>query len=150
MHITATTVVITIAVCIIGLACWAFEALCVHLDHHDQAEAEQVYAARHDHTRPRMEPADPFSWIHTQAIVDEHRERLPASTGELRRLSSTAELRALYQRPYPDGFGRSRTPDNRTTDTTELRALAEAGDLAGIDGILSRWASENLTEGEAA
>jgi hypothetical protein len=131
MHITATTVVITIAVCIIGLACWAFEALCVHLDHHDQAEAEQVYAARHDHTRPRMEPADPFSWIHTQAIVDEHRERLPASTGE---------LRALYRRPYPGAV----------SETAELRALAEAGDLAGIDGILSRWASENLTEGEAA
>ena len=116
----------------------------------DKHPASARYEARHDHTRPRMEPADPFSWIHTQAIVDEHRERLPASTGELRRLSSTAELRALYQRPYPDGFGRSRTPDNRTTDTTELRVLAEAGDLAGIDGILSRWASENLTEGEAA
>jgi hypothetical protein len=106
----------------------------------DDDPPEPVYPARHDHTRPRMEPADPFSWIHTQAIVDEHRERLPASTGELRRLSSTAELRALYQRPYPGGV----------SDTTELRALAEAGDLAGIDGILSRWASENLTEGEAA
>jgi hypothetical protein len=89
------------------------------------------YEARHDHTRPRMEPADPFSWIHTQAIVDEHRERLPASTGE---------LRALYRRPYPGAV----------SETAELRALAEAGDLAGIDGILSRWASENLTEGEAA
>jgi hypothetical protein len=106
----------------------------------DKHPASARYEARHDHTRPRMEPADPFSWIHTQAIVDEHRERLPASTGELRRLSSTAELRALYQRPYPGGV----------SDTTELRALAEAGDLAGIDGILSRWASENLTEGEAA
>ena len=116
-------------------------ALFIHLMRCDEKPQPAVrYEARHDHTRPRMEPADPFSWIHTQAIVDEHRERLPASTGELRRLSSTAELRALYQRPYPGGV----------SDTTELRALAEAGDLAGIDGILSRWASENLTEGEAA
>jgi hypothetical protein len=135
MHLTPDVVItgfILIATSLITLF--------IHLMRCDEAPRPAVrYEARHDHTRPRMEPADPFSWIHTQAIVDEHRERLPASTGELRRLSSTAELRALYQRPYPG-----------LSDTTELRALAEAGDLAGIDGILSRWASENLTEGEAA
>jgi hypothetical protein len=146
MHLTPDVVITGFILIATGIL-----TLFIHLMCCDEKPQPAVrYAARHDHTRPRMEPADPFSWIHTQAIVDEHRERLPASTGELRRLSSTAELRALYQRPYPDGFGRSRTPDNRTTDTTELRALAEAGDLAGIDGILSRWASENLTEGEAA
>jgi hypothetical protein len=136
MHLTPDVVItgfILIATSLITLF--------IHLMRCDEAPQPAVrYEARHDHTRPRMEPADPFSWIHTQAIVDEHRERLPASTGELRRLSSTAELRRLYERPYPGGV----------SDTTELRALAEAGDLAGIDGILSRWASENLTEGEAA
>jgi hypothetical protein len=105
--------------------------LFIHLMRCDEKPQPAVrYEARHDHTRPRMEPADPFSWIHTQAIVDEHRERLPASTGE---------LRALYQRPYPG-----------VSDTAELRALAECGDLGGIDAILGRWVAENLTEGEAA
>jgi hypothetical protein len=136
MHLTPDVVITGFILIATGIL-----TLFIHLMRCDEKPQPAVrYEARHDHTRPRMEPADPFSWIHTQAIVDEHRERLPASTGELRRLSSTAELRALYQRPYPGGV----------SDTTELRALAEAGDLAGIDGILSRWASENLTEGEAA
>jgi hypothetical protein len=95
----------------------------------DDDPPEPVYPARHDHTRPRQMPPDPFDWMATQAIIDRDRERI----------ASTGELRALYQRPYPG-----------LSDTCELRALAEAGDLAGIDGILSRWASENLTEGEAA
>jgi hypothetical protein len=136
MHLTPDVVITGFILITTGIL-----TLFIHLMRCDEKPQPLArYEARHDHTRPRMEPADPFSWIHTQAIVDEHRERLPASTGELRRLSSTAELRRLYERPYPGGV----------SDTTELRALAEAGDLAGIDGILSRWASENLTEGEAA
>jgi hypothetical protein len=35
-------------------------------------------------------------------------------------------------------------------DAGELRALAEAGDLGGVQHILGRWPAENLTEGEAA
>jgi hypothetical protein len=126
MPITVTTVVIMIAVCIIGLACWAVEALFVHLDRQDQAEAGRVYSARHDRAVPRQRDPD---WDAIAAIIEEDKERI-ATTGELRR---------LYQRPYPG-----------LSDTAELRALAEAGDVDGIDGILTRWAAENLTEGEAA
>jgi hypothetical protein len=107
-------------------------ALFLHLmrcDERPETADLERYEARHDHTRPRQMPPDPFDWMATQAIIDRDRERI----------ASTGELRALYQRPYPG-----------LSDTCELRALAEAGDLAGIDGILSRWASENLTEGEAA
>jgi hypothetical protein len=88
------------------------------------------YEPRHDRTDPRTTPLDPFSWAATEAIVD----------GERERLATTGELRELYQRPYPGGL----------SETGELRALAEAGDLGGVQDILGRWAAENLTEGEAA
>jgi hypothetical protein len=124
MHINATTVVITIAVFIIGVACWAFEALCHYLDRRDQQHLAVAYEARHDARAPRQLPADPFDWAATEAIAELERERL----------ATTGELRALYERPYP----------GQVSDTDQLRALALEGDADTITGIIETWKADNL------
>jgi hypothetical protein len=114
-----------------------FEWACRAGEKTGRAEADaleaRVYTARHDRTAPRVMPLDPFSWAATEAIVDEQRERLPASTGELRQLASTGELRRLHQRPYPG-----------VDDTGELRRLALEGDAETIVSVIDAWKADNL------
>src|SRR5277367_6430019 len=99
--------------------------------------AERLYEARHDARAPRQAtPLDPFSWAATEAIIDQEHERLIRDTGE---------LRALYERPYPDIPGHPRTTVSRTTG--ELRQLAEAGDIAALEADTAAYI--NSLEGEA-
>jgi hypothetical protein len=116
-----------------------FEWACRAGEKTGRAEADaleaRVYTARHDRTAPRVMPLDPFSWAATEAIVDEQRERLPASTGELRQLASAGELRRLYERPYP-------RPPAAVTSTAELRALALEGDAETITAIVDAWKTD--------
>jgi hypothetical protein len=130
MHMTPD-VVITGIILVTTSMLTLFIRLC-ELNREDRREldrAEAAYEARHDRTAPRL-PPDPFDWMATMAILDQERERLPASTGE---------LRALYQRPY-----------GGLSETGELRALALAGDAETIAMINEAWKAENLTEGESA
>jgi hypothetical protein len=128
-----TLIAVIIIVSVIAGFCIAFEHLCrLGTANPDIAQA---YAARHDHTRPRAMPADPFNWEETQALIDRENERL----------ASTGELRALYERPYPDTPGHPRTAVSRTTG--ELRQLAEAGDIAALEADTAAYI--NSLEGEA-
>jgi hypothetical protein len=118
MHLTATTIVVIIAILIVAVIAIAFEMVCRWADRRiagEFAAAGVPYEARHDRTTARgLMPDDPFDWAETRALVDRERERL----------ASTGELRALYEKPYPPA---------RLADTGELRALAYDGDTAALE-----------------
>ena len=129
MDITPATVVWMIVILVVGLACWAFEAVCrradAAIDRELEAAGVRRYEPRHDARQPRRAP----DWSNIERIIDQDRERI----------ATTGELRALYARPYPGA-----------TDTGELRALAEQGDTDTINAIVDAWKADNLDDDEAA
>lgn len=132
MNISASVIVVAAAVAVVVALGIAFEWLCRRAEAAIERELVPylAYEARH----PRLNPDDDWDqWM--AELRDERLERLPASTGELRR---------LYERDYP-GWGGTMA----LSDTGELRRLAEAGDLDALREINAAWEADNLTEEEA-
>src|SRR5208282_5780098 len=98
-------IAICIALALTAGFCIAFEYLC-RLPGPELADIRR-WEAEHPHN----DPADFDRWL--AEMAEPARERLIRDTGELQK---------LYGHPYP----------RVRSDTGELRALAEAGDLGGV------------------
>jgi hypothetical protein len=129
MPLSATVIILAAAIGIVIIIGYAFEALCRAGER--AIERECAKYARYEDARPRRRIGGPDDF--DRWLMDLEEERLHR---ERNRLATTGELRKMYERPYP----------GELSDTGELRALAEAGDLGGVREILGRWAAENLED----